>query len=95
MNDVKLIQERQKAELSFREYEAILVLTNQMTAVRRLEYVKKREMMDYLEKKELRQFSKKVNSEILHLRNYYGAKVPNSVMVDYLEKIESGLENKI
>jgi hypothetical protein len=95
MNDFKLIQERQKAKLLFREYEAILVLINQMTTVRRLEYVKKIEMIEYLEKKELREFSKNVNSEILYLRNYYGAKVPNSVMVGVLEKIESGIENRI
>lgn len=89
MNQLKLIKEKNKAKLLFREYEAILVLINQMTVDRRNYFNEIKEKIDNYDKHELREFTKRIKSDITYLRNYYGAKIPNSSIVEYLEKIEA------
>jgi len=95
MVDIKLIKERAKVKSLFREYEAILVLLNLMTINRRLNYNRKRDEIDNFDKKALREFKEKIRSEISELRNLYGVKVSNSILVDCLEKIESEIGNKL
>lgn len=89
MNNIKLIKDRNKAKSLFKEYEAFIVLINQMTIERRVHYDKMQEEIDLFDKKELREFTDKIKSEISRMRNLYGVKVPNSFMVDILEDIKS------
>jgi len=79
---------REKAQRLHREYKALCVFNNMLTANDRNRFELERHKLGEAKKNQLRRIIKQLEDAIADLRRDFGFRVPNSDLVKILEKVE-------
>ena len=80
---------RKKVHRLHREYTALCVIGNMLTVTDRDRFEREKQRFNDLNKHELHPIIQKLEKEIADVRRDFGVRVPNSVLVKLLDKIEA------
>lgn len=86
---------RVKAEKIYNEYQAIYSIINAATVQIRKDFEASAKAIVHFNKNELSDFITKIKGEMSNLRKHYGVKVPNSTILELVEKAKSGPKKKL
>lgn len=81
---------RKKVRRLYDEYEAILILTNNVTASGKKAFEYSKEAIGKCTRHQLQKLLAKIQEEIVDLRQYYGAKVSNEILLELAADVKQG-----